>query len=263
MIPTIGTAIKPIASKVISIYKYLDRSIHFTLQYTKAALAGPYEWNELFRQCFIIGYQSLPLVAITGLILGIVLTIQSRPTLAEFGATSWLPAMVTTSIFREVGPVITGLLFAGKIGSAIGAELAAMRVSEQIDAIEVSGVNTYQYLIAPRVTATITMLVILTIFSMAFSMFGTYLGMNLNGVLQFRIFYVQALAHISFIDLISSLIKSAIFGFAIGLIATYQGFYATKGTSGVAKAANKSVVYASLAIFIIDVIAVQVTAFFR
>ena len=108
----------------------------FTLHFFKEVFKPPYEFNELLKQSFLIGYKSLPLVAVTGFIIGLVLTIQSRPTLAKFGAESWLPAMVAVSIIREIGPVITALIFAGKVGSGIGAELASMNTTEQIDAMQ-------------------------------------------------------------------------------------------------------------------------------
>ena len=142
----------------------------------QGAIKSPYEFNELIRQSYLIGYRSLPLVGITGFIMGLVLTMQSRPTLAEFGAESWLPAMISVSIVREIGPVITALICAGKVGSGIGAELASMRVTEQIDAMEVSGKNPFKYLIVTRVLSTTMMLPVLTVFSDGISMLGSFFG---------------------------------------------------------------------------------------
>src|ERR1700751_153593 len=122
----------------------------FTMRFFKEVFKPRYELKELLRQCYVIGYNSFPLVAITGFIMGLVLTIQSRPTLAEFGAASWLPSMVSVSIIREIGPVITALICAGKIGSSIGAELGSMKVTEQIDAMEVWGANPFKYLVVTR-----------------------------------------------------------------------------------------------------------------
>src|SRR5436189_5325914 len=119
----------------------------FIARFFKEVIKPPYELKEFLRQCYTIGYKSMPLVAITGFIMGLVLTIQSRPTLAEFGAELWLPGMVALSIIREIGPVITALIFAGKVGSGIGAELASMKVTEQIDAMEVSGMNPFKYIV--------------------------------------------------------------------------------------------------------------------
>src|SRR5690606_32500368 len=106
-----------------------------------------FEWNEFIRQAYIVGYKSLPLVGITGFILGFVLTLQSVPTMKEFGAESYVPSMVAISVIREIGPVIIALICAGKIASSMGAELGSMRVTEQIDAMEVSGANSLPFLV--------------------------------------------------------------------------------------------------------------------
>src|SRR6478735_4205698 len=133
-----------------------------------------FEWNELIRQCFIIGYKSLSLVGITGFILGFVLTLQSEPTLKAFGAVSFVPSMVAISVIREIGPVIIALICAGKISSSIGAELGSMKVSEQIDAMEVSGANPMQYLVVPRILACIFMVPLLTVMADALALMGGY-----------------------------------------------------------------------------------------
>jgi phospholipid/cholesterol/gamma-HCH transport system permease protein len=235
----------------------------FTLRFFKEAVKPRYEFKELVRQAYLIGYKSFPLVAITGLIMGLVLTIQSRPTLAEFGAESWLPAMVAVSIVREIGPVITALIFAGKVGSGIGAELASMKVTEQIDAMEVSGINPFKYLVATRIAAATFMLPVLVIAADAISMYGAYIGVNLKGDVSFHLFFLEVFAKLSFSDLFPALIKTVFFGFAIALIGCFKGYNADKGTEGVGKAANSAVVYASLMVFIIDMIAVQVTSLFN
>jgi phospholipid/cholesterol/gamma-HCH transport system permease protein len=234
----------------------------FTGRYFVELVKPPYEFNELLKQCYRIGFQSLQLVGITGFIMGLVLTVQTRPTLAEFGAESWLPAMISVSIVREIGPVITALICAGKVSSSIGAELASMRVTEQIDAMEVSGINPFKYIIVTRVLATTLMLPILTVFNDVISMFGSLFGVNINGDVSYNLFFAQAFAQLSFTDVIPSLIKTVFFGFFIGLIACYKGYYANKGTVGVGEAANSSVVITSLMVFIIDVVAVQITSLF-
>lgn len=234
----------------------------FLGRFFKETIKPPYEFNELMKQSYLIGYKSLPLVGITGFIMGLVLTVQSRPTLAEFGAESWLPAMISVSIVREIGPVITAIICAGKVGSGIGAELASMKVTEQIDAMEVSGTNPFKYIIVTRVLATTLMLPVLTVFNDAISMLGSFVGVNIKGDVSFHLYFSQALAQISFTDVFPSLIKTFFFGLTIGLIATYKGYNSNKGTEGVGEAANTSVVLASLMIFIIDMIAVQVTGLF-
>ncbi len=234
----------------------------FVGRFFKEMIQPPYEINELAKQSYLIGYKSLSLVGTTGFIMGLVLTIQSRPTLAEFGAESWLPAMISVSIVREIGPVITALICAGKVGSSIGAELASMRVTEQIDAMEVSGINPFKYIIVTRVLATTLMLPVLTIFSDVISMLGSFAGVNIKGSVSFYLYFAQAFAQLNFTDVFPSLIKTIFFGLSIGLIACYKGYNANKGTEGVGQAANSSVVLTSLMVFVIDIIAVQITSLF-
>jgi phospholipid/cholesterol/gamma-HCH transport system permease protein len=234
----------------------------FIARFLKELVQPPYEINELLKQSYKVGNKSLALVGITGFIMGLVLTIQTRPTLAEFGAESWLPAMISVSIVREIGPVITALICAGKVGSGIGAELASMKVSEQIDAMEVSGTNPFKYVIVTRVLATTLMLPILTVFNDVISMFGSFAGVNIKGDVSFHLYFAKTFAQLSFTDVIPSLIKTIFFGLAIGLIACYKGYYSNKGTEGVGEAANSSVVLASLMVFIIDICAVQISSLF-
>lgn len=243
-------------------FEGVSLATRFFFRFFREALRPPYEFNELLRQAFLIGYKSLPLVAITGFIMGLVLTIQSRPTLAAFGAESWLPAMVAVSIVREIGPVITALIFAGKVGSGIGAELASMKVTEQIDAMEVSGINPFKYIIVTRVAAATIMLPLLVILADTISLYGAYMGVNLKGDVSFELFFLQVFEKLSFIDIYPAFIKTVFFGFAIGLIACYRGFNAGRGTEGVGQAANAAVVSGSLAVFILDMIAVQITSLF-
>jgi phospholipid/cholesterol/gamma-HCH transport system permease protein len=234
----------------------------FTGRYFKEVFLPPYEFRELARQCYLIGYKSFPLVAITGFIMGMVMTLQSKPTLADFGAESWLPSMVAVSIVREIGPVITALICAGKSGSGIGAELASMKVTEQIDAMEVSGINPFKYLVVTRVLAATLMIPVLVIVSDAISLYGSYLGVNISGDVSFRLFFSQVFDSLSFSDVFPAFIKTFFFGFSIGIISCFKGYNSNKGTEGVGASANASVVIASLLIFIIDMIAVQFTDIF-
>ncbi|MCF8396054.1 MAG: ABC transporter permease, partial [Melioribacteraceae bacterium] len=232
----------------------------FAIRFFKEVLKPPYEFGEFMKQSFLIGYKSLPLIAITGFIIGLVLTIQSRPTLAKFGAESWLPAMVAVSLIREIGPVITALIFAGKVGSGIGAELASMNVTEQIDAMQVSDTNPFKYLVVTRVLSATLMLPLLVVFADAVGLLGTYVGVNLKGNVSSLLFFPKVFQSIEFSDLFPAFIKTFVFGFAIGLIGCYKGYTSNKGTESVGKAANSAVVLSSLMVFIIDMIAVQITS---
>jgi phospholipid/cholesterol/gamma-HCH transport system permease protein len=247
----------------VSFFKEIGGLSRFTANFFCELFHPPYEHQEFFKQSYKIGLSTLPLIGITAFIMGLVLTLQSRPVMVEFGAESWLPGMVSVSIVREIGPVITALICAGKIGSGIGAELGSMRVTEQIDAMDVSGTNPINYLVVTRVLATTFMIPILVFYSDAVSFFGTYVAVNLHGFISFPLFINQAFDSLHFYDLIPATIKTFFFGFAIGIIGCYKGYYSENGTEGVGKAANSDVVISSLAIFIIDLIAVQLSEIFQ
>ena len=234
----------------------------FAARFFREIFKPPFEIKEFIRQCYVIGVKSLPLVAITGFIMGMVLTLQSRPTLAEFGAESWLPGMVALSLIREIAPVITALICAGKISSGIGAELGSMKVTEQIDAMEVSAINPYKYLVVTRIMATTLMVPILVFFADAVGIFGGYVGINIHSDVNLHRYFSQVVASLEFLDIFPATIKTFFFGFFIGMIGCYKGFTAANGTESVGKAANAAVVAASLTIFIIDMIAVQLTDLF-
>ncbi|MCW5907768.1 MAG: ABC transporter permease [Chitinophagales bacterium] len=234
----------------------------FAGRFFREFLFPPYELREVIRQCFEIGYRSLPLVGLTAFIIGLVLTLQSRPTLVEFGAESWLPAMVGISIIREIGPVIIALICAGKIGSRIGAELGSMKVTEQIDAMEVSGTNPFKYIVVSRIIATTLMIPLLVIIGDAIALYGSFLAVKFKGEVSFTLFFHQVFHSTEFSDFIPAFIKSFFFGFAIGVIGCYKGYNSKKGTEGVGESANSAVVVSSLLIFILDLIAVQITEFF-
>ena len=231
----------------------------FTGRFFRQWFRPRYEVAELFRQCFIIGYRSLPLVGLTGFIMGLVLTMQLRPSMVDYGVESQLPAIVGIAIVREIGPVITALIFAGKIGSSIGAELGSMKVTEQIDAMEVSGTNPFKYLVVTRVLASTLMLPVLVMLSDAISLYGSYLGVNIRGTTSFNLFWTQVFDNLSFSDVLPAFIKSYFFGFAVAMIGCYKGYNSSKGTEGVGRSANSAVVVSSVMIFVIDLLAVQIT----
>jgi len=234
----------------------------FTARYFKEVIKKPFEFKELLRQCYNMGNRSLFLVVITGFIIGLVLTLQTRPTLMEFGAVSWMPSMVSIAIVREIGPIITALVCAGRIGSGIGAELGSMRVTEQIDAMEVSGTNPYKYLVVTRVLAITLMLPLLVIIGDFVALFGSFLVENIKGNVSFMLYFNQVFDALKFGDIIPATIKTFFFGFAIGIVGCFKGYNCEKGTEGVGKAANSAVVFTSLLLFIIDFIAVFVTDIF-
>jgi phospholipid/cholesterol/gamma-HCH transport system permease protein len=247
------------AHYVKSFLKEIANFMLFLSAIVKATFSRDFEFREFFRQCFMVGYKSLPLISITGIIIGLVLTIQSRPALISFGAVTMLPGMVALSLIREMGPVITALICAGKIGSGMGAELGSMKVTEQIDAMEVSSTNPIRFLVVTRVLAATLMIPLLVLYADGLGILGSWAGANIKGDVSFVLFFSQAFSHVEFLDFLPAFIKTFFFGATIGIIGCYRGFTAGRGTESVGIAANSSVVQASLMVIIIDLIAVQIT----
>lgn len=221
-----------------------------------------YEMTELIRQCYLIGVKSLGLISLTAFIIGVVLTMQIRPYMVNFGVASQLPAIVSIAIIREVGPVLTALVFAGKIASSIGAELASMKVTEQIDAMDVSGTNPFKYLVVTRVLATTLMLPLLCIIGDVMALSGAYFATNMNSYTSFTLYWNEVFSGLEYSDIIPAFIKTFFFGFAVGIVGCYKGFSSENGTEGVGRSANSAVVLASILIFITDLIVVQITYLF-
>lgn len=234
----------------------------FSKRFAREVFMPPFEIREFMRQCYVVGYKSLPLVGITGFIMGLVLTLQTRPTLAEFGAESWLPGMVALSLIREIAPVITALICAGKISSGIGAELGSMKVTQQIDAMEVSAVNPFKYLVVTRILATTIMIPLLVVFADGIGILGGFAGINIHSDVNLFRYFSQVFTSLDFIDILPATIKTFFFGFFIGMIGAYKGFNAANGTESVGRAATSAVVAASITVFIIDMLAAQITDLF-
>lgn len=237
--------------------------VKFILQFFKELFSPPFEFAEIVRQCYVVGYRSLALISLTGFITGLVFTKQSRPSLAEFGATSWLPSLVAIAIIRALAPLVTALICAGKVGSNIGAELGSMKVTEQIDAMEVSAVNPFKFLVVSRVLATTLMIPVLMMYTAFISLMGSYLDIHLNEQTSFVAFFESAFNKITFLDFTSSLVRSLVYGFTIGIVGCYKGYHTKQGTEGVGKAANTSVVVSMFFIFIEEIIIVQIINWIR
>jgi len=255
-----------IGDKTLNAYNSVRKSLitigdvtQFIGRIISETFSREFEFKEFARQCYKMGVSSLPLISLTGGIMGLVLTIQSRPILVEFGAVSLLPGMVAVSLIREMGPVITALICAGKIGSGIGAEIASMRVTEQIDAMEVSATNPMRYLVATRVLAATVVIPILVLYANVFGLWGSWIGTNIKGDVSFTLYFSQAFSIVEFIDFLPATIKTVFFGAAIGIVGCYKGYNAKQGTESVGITANSSVVVASLFVIVLDMIAVQIT----
>lgn len=235
----------------------------FVVRFFKEASRPPFHLREIINQCFEIGVKSLPLITLTGFIIGIVFTQQSRPSLSEFGATSWLPSLVSIAIVRALGALVTALICAGKVGSSIGAELGSMKVTEQIEAMEVSAINPFKYLVVTRVIATTITIPVLGLCCGFVALLGSYLNVHSFESTSIVSFFNNGFSTITFIDIFSSLFKSLAYGFTIGIVGCYKGYNAVKGTRGVGRAANQAVVLAMFLIFIEEVVIVQMANWIR
>jgi len=255
---------KNIFSKAIDAYFIgVYKAFKFIIRFFKELFHPPFHLSEIINQCYEIGIKSLPLITLTGFITGIVFTKQSRPSLAEFGATSWLPSLVSIAIVRALASLVTALICAGKIGSSIGAELGSMRVTEQIDAMEVSSINPFKYLVSTRVIAATITVPILGLYCAFVALMGSYVSVHSHEATSILSFFHNGFSTITFLDIFSSIIKSTLFGFTIGMIGCYKGYNATQGTRGVGRAANEAVVLSMFLVFVEEVIVVQIANWIR
>jgi phospholipid/cholesterol/gamma-HCH transport system permease protein len=228
----------------------------------RAAVSAPFEGSELIRQMDAIGAKSLPLVALAGAATGVVLSLQTRDSLARFGAKALLPAIIAFSLIKESGPVITGLVVSGRVGAGIGAELGSMKVTDQIDAIEVGAVNPYRFLAATRVLACILMLPLLTLAADACGILSGWVSSTLTESITLRHFLASGMKDVRFNDFLPPTFKTAAFGLIIGLVSCFQGMRTQGGTKGVGRSATSSVVLSSLFIILADVVLVRVIQVF-
>jgi phospholipid/cholesterol/gamma-HCH transport system permease protein len=231
----------------------------FNFEFIKQAFIPPYEISEIKKHMDELGVKTFGIVSITGFIIGLVLAMQSQPVMARFGASDFLPGMVALSVVRELGPVITALIFAGRVSSGIGAELGSMRVTEQIDAMEVSAVNPFKFLVVTRVIATTMILPVLSIYVIIIAIFGGFFAIVLTESMNFTYYINSVINSIQFGDFIPGVAKTFVFGYIVGLVGSYKGFTAEGGTEGVGRASTTSVVLSSLLILIFDMILVKIS----
>lgn len=240
-----------------SFFEWFGELALFFGQVARAMGARPFEWGELLKQMDAIGSKSLPLVALAGAATGVVLSLQTRESLTRFGAKGLLPTIIVFSLIKESGPVITGLVASGRVGAGIGAELGSMKVTDQIDALEVSAVNPYKYLAATRILACILMLPLLTLAADACGILAGWVSSALSDAVTMRHFLETGLKNATFSDFLPPLAKTAVFGLIIGLVSCFQGMRTQGGTEGVGRAATSSVVLSSLFIILADVVLVR------
>src|ERR1700721_1090064 len=234
----------------------------FFWQVAHAAVTPPFEFHELFLQLDEIGSKSLPLVALAGAATGVVLSMEARYSLTRFGAKALLPAAVVYSVIHETGPIITGLIVSGRVGAGIGAELASMKVTEQIDAIEASAVNPYKLLAATRILACILMLPLLTLAADLCGVLAGWVTQMMVEPVSLHQFINAGFKGADFNDFLPPTFKTAVFGLIIGLVACFQGMRTQGGAEGVGRAATSSVVLSSLFVILADVVLVRVLLIF-
>ncbi|MEJ2504806.1 MAG: ABC transporter permease [Ignavibacteriaceae bacterium] len=242
-----------------SFFELLAGLTLFSLRFLKEVFVPPYEVEEIRKHMIELGMKTLPIVGVTGFIIGLVITMQLQPVLQRFGAEAFLPGSVGISIVRELGPVITALIFAGRVSSGIGAELGSMRVTEQIDAMEVSGVNPFKFLVVTRVFATTFILPILTVYVIFIALIGAYIAVVLVQNMTWEYYTGRVIFSVEFGDAIPGVAKTFVFGYIVGIVGAYLGYNAKNGTEGVGKASTTSVVVSSLLILVFDMILVKLT----
>ena len=256
------TGLGSIPTSLVRSLEWFGELGSFCFQLGRAILFPPYERGEFARQLDEVGSKSLPLVALAGAATGVVLSLETRDSLVHFGARSLLPALLVISIIKESGPIITGLIVSGRVAAGIGAELGAMKVTEQIDAMEASAVDPYKFLIATRVLACVLMLPLLTLIADFFGILFGWVTNTLTDHISFTLFIENGFKNVAFSDFLPSTFKTAVFGLIIGLIACFQGIRTRGGTEGVERAATSSVVLSSLFIILADVLLVRLIQVF-
>ena len=231
----------------------------FAATFVRKCFRHPFEGQELIRQMDETGTKSLLLVLVTGLSIGVVLSMQSRGTLVRFGAEAVLPSMLALSVIKEIGPVITSLVLAGRLGAGIAAEIGSMRVTEQIDALEVAALNPFNYLVVPRVLACMVMFPILTTCCDVVALMGGFLESAIAAHTDYRLFIDRAFESVRLSDMAFSTAKTGVFGFIVGIVGCEMGYHVRGGTREVGQRAMQAVVLSSLLILVADVILVRIS----
>ena len=221
------------------------------------ALLPPYEFKETWRHVYEIGWRSLPLITLAGLAIGVVLSMHTRASLERFGAEAMIPAVLAVALVRETGPLVAGLLVAGRVGAGIGAELGAMKVTEQIDALEAVAVDSFKFLAVTRILACVLAMPLLTAIIDFCGIFGGYLAETATSGMSMQLYFHRAFSVVQFSDFVPATLKTAVFGFIIGTVASYLGFTTTQGTEGVGRTSTSSVVLSSICIILVNVVLVK------
>lgn len=247
---------------VLSTFEWIGGLTVFGLRAIRDAFKRPWEISEILRQLYEVGWKSVPLIAASGFAVGTVLSIHTRASLERFGAEAMIPAGLAIALIKETGPLVTGLLLAGRVGAGIGAELGGMRVTEQIDALESLAVDSFKYLVITRVIACIIAFPLLTAMMDFSGIVGGYLAEKIVSGMSLTLYFNRAFANIQFDDFVPATLKTTVFGFIIGIVSSFLGYNTTGGTEGVGRASTRSVVLSSILLILINVLLVKMILFF-
>ena len=221
----------------------------------------PFEIKETARQLYEVGWRSLPLIAVAGFAVGIVLSMHTRASLERFGAEALIPAALMLALVRETGPLVVGLLVAGRVGAGFGAELGAMKVTEQIDALEAVAVDSFKFLVVTRTIACMLAMPILTTVMNFTGIVGGWAAESAISGMGFETYFRTAFSVVGFADYVPGTVKTMVFGFIIAITASYLGVHARGGTQGVGYAATRAVVTASILLITANVVLVRLIFF--
>ena len=251
-----------VGAAVLSVLGFVGALAAFGGRAIVDAFRPPYEVREIVRHLYQFGLRSTPLILTSGFAIGVVLSMHTRATLARFGAEAMIPAGLAVALVRETGPLTAGLLVSGRVGAGIGAEIGAMRVTEQIDALEANAVDAFKFLAVTRVIACMIAMPLLTVMMDFAGIFGGYVAEAAVSGMSWQLYFERSFLYLEFSDLIPATLKTVVFGFLIASVASYLGFTTSRGTEGVGEASTRSVVMASILIILSDVILVKIIFFF-
>lgn len=253
--------IERVGNSTIALFAGIGDVSTFGMKAARELLLPPFEVRETVRQLYELGVRSAPLIAVSGMAVGVVLSMHTRSSLERFGAESMIPAGLALALVKETGPLTAALLLSGRIGAGIGAELGAMRVTEQIDALEASAVDAFRYLVVTRVIACMIALPLLTAIMNISGMLGGYVAEAAVTGMSLDLYFTRAFAMIDFADYVPATLKTMVFGFIIATMSSYLGFTTESGTEGVGRASTRAVVMSSILIIVSNVILVRLIFF--
>ena len=251
-----------VGAGVLSSFEHVGALATFGGRAVVAAFRPPYEPREIVRHLYQFGYRSAPLILTAGFAIGVVLSMHTRASLERFGAEAMIPAGLAIALIRETGPLTAGLLVSGRVGAGIGAEIGAMKVTEQIDALEASAVDAFKYLAVTRIIALMIAMPLLTLMMDFSGIFGGYVAEAAISGMSWRLYFEHAFSYITYSDLLPATLKTIVFGYLIAVAASYLGFTTSRGTEGVGEASTRSVVTGSMLIILSDVVLVKIIFFF-